>query len=84
MKLAGREHKSSYLRRRQRRSFGDAVADAVIFGEYDPTPLADLEKPIFVFGIGSKVVVVNFDNLADCSQRLSDDLPAERAVNEKN
>jgi hypothetical protein len=30
------------------------------------------------------VVIVNLDGLADFSQRLSDDLPTERTVDEKD
>ena len=54
------------------------------FREHDPAPLANFEKPIFVFGVREKVVVVNLDGLADLPQRLSDDLLTEGAVDEKD
>ena len=53
-------------------------------GEYDPAALANLREPIFIFGVRSKVVVVDFDSLAEVTQRLRDDFPAEGAVNEKD
>jgi len=84
LKLAGCKHKRFYFRLGQSRSLGDAVADAIILGEHDPAALANLRQPIFIFGVRSKVIVVDFDSLAEFTQRLRDDFPAERAVNEKD
>ena len=84
LELGGGQHKGSHSRRRKRRSFSDPVADAIILGEHDPAALADFEKPIFVFSVRNKVVVVNLDGLADFPQRLSDDLSTEGTVDEKD
>jgi hypothetical protein len=84
MKLSGSQHEGSHSRRRNCGSFGDSIADAIIFREHDPAALADLDKPIFVFGVRDKVIVVDLDGLADLSQRLSDDLSAKGAVDEKD
>ena len=84
MELGGSQDKSSHFRRKNRRSFGDPVADAIIFREHDPAALANCEKPIFIFGVREKVVVVNLDGLADLPQRLSDDPSPEGAVDEKD
>jgi len=84
LELAGTQHKSPYFRRRNCRSFSDTVTDAIILGEHDPAALADFCKPIFVFSVRSKMIVVNLDDLADFPQRLGDDLPTERTVNKKD
>ena len=84
LKLSGSQHKSPYFRRRKCRSFSDPVTDAIILGEHDPAALADFSKPIFVFSVWSKMIVVNLDDLADFPQRLGDDLPTERTVNKKD
>jgi hypothetical protein len=65
LELGGSQHEGSNSRRCKCHSFGDPVADTVIFCKYDPAALADFEKPIFVFSVGEKVVVVNLDGLAD-------------------
>jgi hypothetical protein len=64
LELARGQHKSSHSRRRKRRSFGDAVADTIIFGEHDPPAFTNFDKPNFVFGVRCKVIVVNLDGLA--------------------
>jgi hypothetical protein len=84
LELGGSQHECSHLRRRNRRAFGDAVPNAIIFREHNPAALADFKKPIFVFSVRGKVVVVDLDGLADLPQRLSDDLPTERTVDEEN
>lgn len=77
LKLAGCQHKRFYFRGLQRGSLGDAVADTIILGEYDPGALTNLRESIFIFGVGSKVVVVDFDSLSEFAQRSRDDLPTE-------
>lgn len=80
LKLAGCQHERSDLRRCQRHSFRGSVADAIILGEHDPATLPNFNKPIFVFSVGRKAVVVNLYGLAHFPQRFSDDLPAEGTV----
>ncbi len=80
----GSQNKSSHSCRDNCCSFSDSVTDSVVFGKDDPAALADFKKPIFVFSVRSKVVVVDLDGLADLPQRLSDDLPTERTVDEEN
>jgi hypothetical protein len=65
LELSGSQHEGSYFRRRNHRSFGNSVPDAIIFREHDLAALANFEKPIFVFGVRDKVVVVNLDRLTD-------------------
>jgi hypothetical protein len=64
LKLAGRQHEGFHLRRHNCRSFSDTIANTIIFREHDPATAANFHKPIFVFGVGQKVVVVNLDCLA--------------------
>ena len=84
VELAGGQHKSSDPRRGKCRSFSDAVADAFILGKHDPATFARFDEPIFVFGVWGEVVIVNLDGFADFPQRLSDDLPTQGTVDEKN
>jgi len=84
LELAGGQHKSSHFRRRNCHSFSDSVADSIVFGEHDPAALPNFNKPVFVFGVWDKVIVVDLDGLADLTQRLSDNLPTEGAVDEKD
>jgi hypothetical protein len=65
LELSGSQHEGSNSRRCNRRSFGNPVADAIIFCEHDPAALANFEKSIFVFGVREKVFVMNLDRLSD-------------------
>jgi len=82
--LGGCQDKSSYSCRHNCSSFSDSIADSIVFGEHDPAAFTDFKKPIFVLGLRSEVVVVNLDAFADIPQRLSDDFPTERTVDEEN
>ena len=64
LELGGSQHEGFHSRRCNCRSFGDPIADAIIFREHDPAALANFEEPIFVFRVREKVVVVNLDGLA--------------------
>jgi hypothetical protein len=59
------QHKSLYFRRREGCSFSDPIADAIILRQDNPTTAADFDQPKFVFGVRSKMVIVDLDPFAD-------------------
>jgi hypothetical protein len=76
LELGGSQDEDPSFRGFNGRSFGDSIANAIVFRKHDPAALGDYAQPIFVFGVGSKMVVVDLDGFADLPQRLSDDIPA--------
>jgi len=84
LELRGRQDKSSHSGRHNCCSFSDSITDSIVFGEHDPTAPSDLNKPIFVFGVRSEVLIVDLDGRADLPQRLSDDLLTEGTIDEEN
>ncbi len=60
------------------------AADAFVLCQHKPVALAGNSKPLFVTGIGSKVIVVNLHPHPRLLKHLGHDTPTERTVQEVN
>ena len=63
---------------------GSAITNSSIFGENDPTSLADLTQPVFVGRRRWEVIVVNLDLRSGESQGCGDNLVTKGTVDEEN
>lgn len=56
----------------------------MVFGEDDPAALTCLGEPVFVLGVGRKVVVVDVECGAGLTERGSDTVLPQRPIEEED
>ena len=61
-----------------------SIPDAMVFGQDNPAALPGLDEPVFVFGIGRKVVVVDVERGASLPERCSDTVLPQRTIEEED
>ena len=66
------ERKQAHPRFSHRNQGRSAVANPLVSRQHDPSLRAHNREPIFVWGILSEMVIVNFDPRADLTQGVSD------------
>lgn len=55
----------------------------MVFGQNDPAPLSDLSQPVFILGIGRKVVVVDVERSTGLTERGGYAFLPERTIEEE-
>ena len=66
----------------QRPPFNLTITDARILCQDDPLPSSNLRKPLFISGIGRKVVIMYSDICASPAESICNDLVAKVAIKE--
>ena len=60
------------------------IPDAMVFGQNNPTALSGLGEPVFILGIGGKVVVVDVKRGAGLTERCGHAVLPQRTVEEED
>lgn len=56
----------------------------MVFGQNDPAALPSLGEPVFILGIGGKVVVVDVERGAGLAERCGDTVLPQRTIEEED
>lgn len=56
----------------------------MVFGQDNPATLSGLGKPVFILGIGGKVIVVDVERGASLAERCSHAVLPQRTVEEED
>jgi hypothetical protein len=82
LKVLRRQDKSTDASADQGHPFDFMITDARILCQDDPLTPSNLRKPLFISGIGGKVVVMHSDICASLAKGIGDDLFPKVAIQE--
>jgi hypothetical protein len=61
-----------------------SIPNAMVFGEDNPTALTGLGEPVFVLGVGEKVIVVYVEYGTGLTERSGDTVLPQRPIEEED
>ncbi len=56
----------------------------MVFGQDNPAALPGLDEPVFILGIGRKVIVVDVERGASLAERCGDTVLPQRTIKEED